>query len=129
MRDEAQRRSDLDLLERAVGHLVDTLPTTHDAVGCCAEPCSATCTQLRAFSDMRETLRRKVPGRCAHAVAYEQWSLTDRQRKWVRVALERFEPQYENLVSAGAVPHGREVPTIEALRPENLPKRPPGRKS
>jgi len=58
--------------------------------------------------------------------------LTDKQRAFVKamIAKERSEPEpeYKNLVSSGLVPRGREVATIDLLKPENLPKRPPPRK-
>lgn len=55
--------------------------------------------------------------------------LSEKQRAWVKSALgDDLEPEYENLVSAGKVPRGKEVETIPALRRENLPLKPPGRK-
>jgi len=55
--------------------------------------------------------------------------LTDKQRSWARSIHEQiFEsPKYENLVSRGLVPRGREVPTPTVL--QNLPKKPPQRRS
>jgi len=54
--------------------------------------------------------------------------LSPKQRTWVRGVYENIigEPQYENLISSGKAPRGKEVPTPEVLR--NLPKRPPTRK-
>lgn len=49
--------------------------------------------------------------------------LTTKQREIVTKAHERFHPVYENLVSEGKVPRGREVPEPEALR--HKPLRPP----
>lgn len=54
--------------------------------------------------------------------------LSDRQRQWVRSVLDRFEPSYENLASSGLVSKETKVPTLDLLKPENLPKRPPGRR-
>ena len=57
-------------------------------------------------------------------------ALTPKQRAWaVGVATGKFvdaEPEYENLVSSGRVPRGREVETPAVLRV--LPLRPPGRR-
>lgn len=54
--------------------------------------------------------------------------LSDRQRAWVKDVYEKVfdDPQYENLVSRGLVPRGKEVETPAVLR--NLPLRPPGRR-
>jgi len=51
--------------------------------------------------------------------------LSGKQRSWVRDVVDAHVPQYENLVSSGKVPRGREVETPPALR--NLPKRPPSK--
>lgn len=55
--------------------------------------------------------------------------LTPKQRAWVEgIAEGRYvepEPEYQNLVSSGLAPRGREVETPAVLL--NLPKRPPGR--
>lgn len=68
-----------------------------------------------AFADMLSQLReRKIKG------------LTDKQRRWAKEMIG--EPEYENLVTAGKVPRGREVPTPPMLRRENLPMKPPGRR-
>jgi hypothetical protein len=69
-----------------------------------------------AFSDMRHGLQTGA-----------RLSLSVRQRQWASEVLESFEPSYENAVSNGKVPRGREVPTPAVL--QNLPKYPPGRKS
>ena len=55
-------------------------------------------------------------------------SLTDKQRSWLRSVYEKVvgTPQYENMISSGKAPRGREVPTPKVLL--NLPKKPPGRK-
>lgn len=55
-------------------------------------------------------------------------ALSPRQRAWANAVLDRYEPRVENLVSRGLVPRGRPVETPAALRPENLPKRPPARR-
>ena len=68
-----------------------------------------------AFADMRAYLA-KGRGR----------KLSDSQRSSVRLAHKRVLPKYENLVSRGLVPRGREVPVPEVLR--NLPKKPPARR-
>jgi hypothetical protein len=71
--------------------------------------------QRDAFSDMQDVLDSN-----------ETWVLKDKQRSWVKGVLGV--PEYENLITSGKAPRGREVPTIEALKPENLPKRPPTRR-
>ena len=70
--------------------------------------------ERHAFSNMR-----------ANLTTYGK--LTPKQRAWLDRVAERLdvaEPS-RNLVSAGLVPRGREVPLPDVLRPENLPKRPP----
>jgi hypothetical protein len=70
--------------------------------------------------------------------AFSEWTiklenphffLSEKQRGWLLGAHEKLfaAPQYENLVSSGRVPRGREVPTPAVLL--NLPKKPPGRSS
>ena len=46
----------------------------------------------------------------------------------VKEVYDRVAPQYENLVSSGQVPRGKEVPTPDVLKRENLPLKPPKRK-
>lgn len=93
-------REDMALLERAIA--------------------AASAAERDAAAD---AFRRMLAGRC---------KLTPKQRAWAEgVAEGRFveaEPEYENLVSSGRVPRGREVETPAALRRENLPLRPPGRR-
>lgn len=67
-----------------------------------------------AFEDMLERIEAKG------------MTLSDKQRAWVLRALDV--PEYENLVSSGKVPIGKPVELPWQLRPENLPKKPPGRK-
>jgi hypothetical protein len=54
-------------------------------------------------------------------------ALTEKQRAYVRGVYEKVfdAPQYENLISSGKAPRGREVPTPDVLK--NLPKEPPSR--
>jgi len=54
--------------------------------------------------------------------------LTDKQIAWIRGVHEKLfdVPHYENLVSSGRVPRGKEVPTPPVL--QSLPKRPPARR-
>ena len=60
----------------------------------------------------------------------KDFPLSPKQRAWAQavVAGERYVPEeeYQNLVSSGKVPRGREVATLPVLM--NLPKRPPGRR-
>lgn len=55
-------------------------------------------------------------------------ALSEKQRSWLTGTYERIcgVPQYENLVSSGKAPRGREVPTPPVL--QNLPKKPPTRR-
>lgn len=69
--------------------------------------------ETEAFSGMRVYLRD-----ADHSAA-----LSPKQRAWVTAVHERIVPEYQNLVSRGLVPRGREVPTPPVL--QNLPKRPP----
>jgi hypothetical protein len=57
--------------------------------------------------------------------------LSAKQRVWVRAIYEKFfdEPMYENLASSGGLCRGREVETPAVLRRENLPMRPPKRRT
>ena len=68
--------------------------------------------ESEAFQDMLDRVRRG--GR-----------MSLKQKQWAQKTLEKFQPTYENLVSSGQVPRGKEVPLPEVLR--NLPMRPPGR--
>ncbi len=70
-------------------------------------------TEREAFADMKQ------------ALVDEYHQLTEKQRAWVMIRHGELFPQYENLVSRGLVPRGREVETPPTLR--NLPKHPPGR--
>jgi hypothetical protein len=70
--------------------------------------------QREAFADMLAGL---VEGRRSQ--------LSANQRGWARGVLDAHAPEYENLVSSGRVPRGREVEVPAALR--DLPKRPPSR--
>jgi hypothetical protein len=80
--------------------------------------------EVEAFASMRLDLQAYGGTDIPSASKYRQ--LTGKQRQWVTSAHERFVPQYENLVSRGLVPRGREVPTPSVL--QNLPKRPPLRR-
>ena len=54
------------------------------------------------------------------------FALTAERRSWARKVAKRIGTLgYENLVSTGRVPRGKEVPTPAVLL--NLPKKPPGR--
>lgn len=74
---------------------------------------------VEAFASMRYDLT--VYGRL----------LSNKQRAWVRSTLEALgvgEPVYENLVSSGVVKGSSKVPTLDILKRENLPLKPPPRK-
>ena len=70
--------------------------------------------EREAFSDMADRLVENL-----------HWKLLKKQREWAERVYERLVPQYENLVSSGSVPRGREVPDPPALR--HRPLKPPGR--
>ena len=76
-------------------------------------------TEAEAFTDMRCDL-----------VGYDSGDgfreLTGPRQSWVKKVHDRIVPQYENLMSRGLVPRGREVPTPKVL--QNLPTRPPTRR-
>lgn len=74
-------------------------------------------TEAEAFDDMRVGLLTE----------WGHHQLTDKQRAWLTVVRARLVPQYENLVSRGLVPRGKEVPTPAVL--QHLPKRPPTRRT
>lgn len=74
-------------------------------------------TAIEAFTDMLAQLRGAKGG--------GNRQLTKKQRAWVLRILDEPEP-YENLVSEGKVPRGREVPTPPVLT--HRPLKPPGRK-
>ena len=103
---EVSREEDLELLRRALD-----VPDVRDRL---------TGGEAEAFSKMRTRLHYR-----------NQTVLTEKQRMWLAGCLDRYgagEPAYENLVSRGLVSVKTKVPTIDALRRENLPKLPPGRK-
>ncbi len=52
------------------------------------------------------------------------YSLSAKQKKWALGLLDK--PTYENLISSGKAPRGREVPEPEVLK--RRPLKPPGRK-
>jgi hypothetical protein len=55
--------------------------------------------------------------------------LTEKQRAWVKSRLDKLGvAQYENLVSRGLVSAETKVPTIDLLKRENLPRKPPPRR-
>lgn len=66
-----------------------------------------------SFEDMLERLEE-----------HPTWTLTQKQRSWAREIVGK--PVYENLVSSGQVPRGREVPTPAVL--QHRPLKPPGRR-
>ena len=75
----------------------------------------------KAFREMLETLERTR--------GYGQgYALSDKQRAWVRGVYETVfaTPLYENLVSSGKAPRGREVEVLAHKMPK--PLKPPPRK-
>jgi hypothetical protein len=76
-------------------------------------------TELEAFAGMRDDLLAYGSG------GYRE--LTEPRRSWLQKTLARVAPQYENLVSRGLVPRGREVPTPAVL--QRLPMKPPKKRS
>jgi hypothetical protein len=71
--------------------------------------------QKDAFHNMRGVLLRG-----------EYQTLTIKQRSWLKSVLGV--PEYENLITNGKAPRGREVPTIPALQRQNLPLKPPAKR-
>ncbi len=73
--------------------------------------------------------RTDVPYRAFKDMLDRGAALSDKQRAWVRSVHARLfdETTYENLVSSGRVPRGREVETPAILR--DLPKKPPPRRT
>ena len=70
--------------------------------------------------DMNDMLERMEGGRLL--------KLSLKQEGYVKDVYERVigAPQYENLISSGKAPRGRDVPTPAVLL--NLPLKPPGRR-
>jgi hypothetical protein len=71
-----------------------------------------------AFKDMYARLTERFVTR-----------LSDKQRAWAKSVWRQIsddEPEYENLISNGLCPRGKEVPTPSVL--QNLPKKPPPRR-
>jgi len=77
--------------------------------------------------ELGETTRLAVQDMLDRLNDHEQIVLSGKQRTWMQSELEKRQPTYENLVSSGRAPRGREVPTLDILDPAKLPKRPPGR--
>jgi hypothetical protein len=102
------RQRDLEMLTYLVEH--------DDFVGIQDDDETYNGTIIRAFRDMREALMSW------------QHELRDKQRAWVTNEYQKREPEYENLVSSGKVALGKPVPTLDILKPENLPKSPPRRR-
>lgn len=107
----SQRDADLQLLDELLTKHADEI--TDD--------------ETEAFASMRFDLQayRGILGEASESGRRFQ-TLTERQRSWAAAVRERVAPQYQNLISSGAAPRGREVPTPAIL--QNLPKRPPPRR-
>ncbi len=84
-------------------HLLNTIlhPSNHHEL---------TQVEIDAFARMR-----------AELMAGERHMLSKRQRSWAEEVDARLKP-----IDASKVPCGREIESPWMLRPENLPKRPPG---
>lgn len=111
--EDARRDADLELLAKGIA----TLQERHeyaDSLGN-EEGSEYTNNALLAFEDMRDRIRDG-----------KQRQLSEKQRSWV--LREAGLSDTLDLFSSGKVPRGREVPTPDVLKSENLPKRPPGRK-
>lgn len=76
--------------------------------------------EVEAFADMRCSLKM-YPEDVRERRGFHQ--LTEKQRERVKATHERLVPQYENLVSSGKVPRGREV----EIMVKDKPLRPPPR--
>jgi hypothetical protein len=75
-------------------------------------------TELEAFAGMRFDLRA-YPADIAARHGFRD--LTEKQRAWVTAVHQRIIPQYDNLVSSGLAPRGKEVASMVGA----LPKKPP----
>jgi hypothetical protein len=75
--------------------------------------------EVEAFVNMRGDLQAYAKQDIAEHGGFRQ--LTEKQRAWVSAVHQRVIPQYENLVSSGLVPRGKEVPLMVGA----LPKKPP----
>jgi hypothetical protein len=71
--------------------------------------------------ELRSSEVEAFRGMKAFLVDNQYATLSEKQRKWVMKRLEDFVPLYENLVSSGKVPRGKEVQLMVGF----LPKRPP----
>lgn len=109
--EESVRESDLRLLTKALEKLEERAVEVADDEDAHEYLNNA----ISAFEDMRADIK---DGKRAQ--------LSAKQRDWA--AREAGEELTLNLVSSGKVPRGREVLTPDALKPENLPKKPPGRR-
>lgn len=70
--------------------------------------------------------RREMLTSMLEGLDHFHWkTLSDRQWQVVKDIHDQLHPKYQNLVSDGLVPRGREVPEPEALRYK--PTKPPGR--
>jgi hypothetical protein len=76
--------------------------------------------EVEAFADMRCSLTM-YPGDVRERNGFHQ--LTEKQREAVKRAHERLVPQYENLVSSGKVPRGREVELMVRDKPLRPPRK------
>lgn len=70
--------------------------------------------QRDAFAEMLEALE-----------SGERYTLSTRQREWAERVAD-IPGAYQNLISSGKAPRGREVPTPTVL--QNRPLKPPGRR-
>ena len=107
-----QHYDDLKLLEKAF----DAAKDACDACPLYSDGHKFNLARMRAMTDMASVLRDRG----------ESKTLTEKQRKFAQDVLG--EPTYENLISSGKAPRGREVETPDVLKPHNLAKFPPGRK-
>jgi hypothetical protein len=107
-----RHHDDLQLLSKAF----DAAKDACDAEPLYSDAAKFHLTRMNAMSDMASVLRDRG----------ETKTLTDKQREYARTVLG--EPVYENLVSNNLAPRGKEVALPDVLKPENLPRFPPGRK-
>ncbi len=74
---------------------------------------------------LREGEEEGFRGMLSYMQASNSALLSERQTSWLVSVLEKHEPRYENLVSAGKVPRGKEVESLV----RDKPLRPPTRKT
>jgi hypothetical protein len=89
------------------------------------------CMTLTEGTDEEAERAAKIDVAAFEGMITRDRPLSDKQRAWMNAIYEQLfdEPEYENLASSGKLCRGREVPTPAILRRENLPLKPPRRRT